>query len=416
MHAPIIKDIENVNIPDCEKRNLSGVPCYILKGGTQEIVKLQIILHAGRKYESKPAQARMANILLKEGCAKYDADTFAHIVDNYGFSLKVSSDLDFAYVTLICMKKFFAKGFALIKAMMASPNFSEDDLSRIANIASQNLKAQLNKNELVCYRAFTEKLFGPDHIYGYNTDPSSYMDLTRHDMTSFFKAHYDLSKMKIILSGHVDESIIEQIDFDVVGGSHIYKYTAPKQIVAERLVLEGRQKIQSAVKIGRRLFSRSHEDYIDMFILNTILGGYFGSRLMSNIREDKGFAYNIYSIIDTMSNDGYLSINCELGNEHVEQTIEEIEKEVDLLRTELIPEDELKMVRNYMLGQIMHSLDGPLATSELFSSLISNGLDQEFLQKIIARIKFITNFELLTTAQKYLHFADFSTVIVGQKS
>lgn len=117
-----------------------------------------------------------------------------------------------------------------------------------------------------------------------------------------------------------------------------------------------------------------------------------------------------------MTHDGYLSVNCEVSNEFREQTIQEIEKETRILREVLIPDDEMRMVRNYMLGQIMHSLDGPLASSELFSSLISNGLDQEFLHKMIDRTKFITTFELRSTAQKYLQFEDFNTVIVGKPS
>jgi len=413
MNPPEINNIENITIPKCDFIDLSGIPCYVIQGGTQAIVKLQLTFPAGRKYETKPAQSRMANVLLKEGCADFEAEEFAHNIDNYGFSLKVSSDLDNAYITLICLNQFFEHGFNLIKSMLAAPLYKQSEIDRFASISSQNLKAQLDKNELICYRTLTKNLFGDNHIYGYNTEPESYFEVERDDLVRFHSKNYDFSKMKVFLSGQVTDEIIGQLDFGVKGYTSSFDYQQPVDQQAKNQQIAGKQKLQTSIKTGKRLFSRQHPDYCDMYILNNILGGYFGSRLMRNIREDKGYTYNVYSLIDNMMHDGYLSINCEVSNTYRDQTLDEIWKELERLKTDLVPKEEMRMVRNYMMGQLMHGLDGPLASSELFSSLISNGLDEQFLHKMIDRTKFITTFDIRSTAQKYLKIEDFTTIVVG---
>ena len=414
--APIIRDLKKINLPQIIKHTGTSLPCYYIQGNDLEIVKMQFIFPAGRRYESKPAVSRLTNMLLKEGCGRYSGEEFATLIDNFGFALKTSADLDFAYITFICLRKYFQEGFHLVNEMLSDPLFKEEDISRIANVSAQSLNAQLDKNELVCYREFTKSIFGSRHVYGYNTLPEDFKNVTRSEIKSFHENYYELSKMKIILAGAIDTELLAMINYKIDFKPLLPTYHMGSKVQSSHLSFKTDHDLQVAIRYGKRLFSRRDPEYPDLFILNTILGGYFGSRLMRNIREDKGYAYNIFSSIETMSDDGYIAICCEVNQEHVDSTFREIHKEIRLLQSEEIPDQELKMVRNYMLGQLMNSLDGPFASAEMLTSLIGNQLDLVFLDKLINRIKLITTFELRSIARKHLNVADFTSVVVGAEN
>ena len=173
--------------------------------------------------------------------------------------------------------------------------------------------------------------------------------------------------------------------------------------------------MQTAIKIGMKLFPRNHEDYAGMYFLNSVLGGYFGSRLMSNIREEKGYTYNIYSEVDVMKHDGLFMVGTEVSDEFAENTQEEIFKEINTLRTELIKEDEMKMVRNYLLGRILNYIDGPFNSSGLLKSILLSNLGDDYFEKLIDTIKNIQSSELRDLANKHLRPEDMWVITVGGK-
>jgi predicted Zn-dependent peptidase len=177
--------------------------------------------------------------------------------------------------------------------------------------------------------------------------------------------------------------------------------------------VEKKDALQTALRIGKILFNKEHEDYIAFTILNTILGDYFGSRLMKNIREDKGFTYGIGSFLSEIRHTGYFIIATEVGKDFTEQTTEEIKKEIDRLQTELISDEELNLVRSYLLGQILKSADGPYATMDLYTAVEQHDMDLEFYNRYIHGIRTITPSELLEMARKYLNWDSFSVISVG---
>ncbi len=172
--------------------------------------------------------------------------------------------------------------------------------------------------------------------------------------------------------------------------------------------------VQTAIRIGSRLFNKRHQDYNTMYLLNTILGGYFGSRLMNNIREDKGYTYNIYSSIDTMQRDGCFYIGTEVGNEFVESTKEEIYKELNILQNELVGEQELKMVRNYLLGNLLTMLDGPFNTGEILKTMVLDELSRQDFDNLVNTIKYISAEEIQMVAKKYFNRENLWEVVVGE--
>ena len=177
--------------------------------------------------------------------------------------------------------------------------------------------------------------------------------------------------------------------------------------------INSNNRYQTSIKTGRKLINRKHSDYPSLFLLNTILGGYFGSRLMTTIREEKGYTYNIYSTLDPLKNDGYFYVGTEVDNEFVSPTLEAIKSEMNNLKSEIIPPQELSMVKNYLSGNFLSLLDGPFAIGSILRTLTSDDLDLNYFQSFYQKIQETTSDDLLDLANKYWDFNNFTTVIVG---
>jgi predicted Zn-dependent peptidase len=171
--------------------------------------------------------------------------------------------------------------------------------------------------------------------------------------------------------------------------------------------------MQSSIRIGRRLFKRQHPDFYRMIVANEVLGGYFGSRLMRNIREDKGFTYGISSSIAPMRQEGYWVIGTDVKKEFTQATIDEIEKEINRLQTELVADNELETVKNYLAGEFAGSLHTPFEIADRVRLMVLEGLEADFYSNYIQRLRVVTAADIQTMAQKYWQWDDLQRVIIG---
>ena len=307
----------------------------------------------------------------------------------------------------------------ILEDIIKNPIFPEDELRKYKNNNIERLKVDLTKNDVIAYRAITEKIFSDTHPYGYNSQMGDYDAVVREDLLTHYENNYGHNNCMIFLSGKVDESHIKRCN-DYFGSD--FRAAKPNEIIpklstkpAQKIKIKSEKDVQTAIKIGMKLFPRNHEDYAGMYFLNSVLGGYFGSRLMSNIREEKGYTYNIYSEVDVMKHDGLFMIGTEVSDEFAENTQQEIFKEINTLRTDLIKEDEMKMVRNYLLGRILNYIDGPFNSSGLLKSILLSNLGDDYFEKLIDTIKNIQSSELRDLANRHLRPEDMWVITVGGK-
>ena len=179
--------------------------------------------------------------------------------------------------------------------------------------------------------------------------------------------------------------------------------------------IEKGDALQSAIRLGKVAINRSHADFPGMQVLNTILGGYFGSRLMANIREDKGYTYGIGSALVSMKNAGYFFIASEVGADVCGSALDEIYKEINILKQDAVSTEELSLVRNYMLGSMLGSLENAMSHADKFKNIYFSGLGYDYYQNYIRTVKTINPEDLLGLASKYFNTDAFETVIVGKK-
>lgn len=416
--GPFVNRITDLNIPKVHREILANGTEYVeVNMGTQKLVQVEILYRGGRLAERKKGVSRATSRLLKEGTQSFSSSKLAETVDFYGANMTSGASLDYSYAKVFTLNKYFEKVIPMLSDILTNPTFSQNELDKYIANSIQKLKVERAKSELVAYRTITECLYGVDHPYGYNSTEQMYRDLNRDDLFEFFDSNFGSDNRIIIVSGSISSEIRERIkrEFGMnFKESFVPKYEEPGDSVS-RLTkrLKAEDNLQSAVKIGCRLFKRNHPNFADMFILNTILGGYFGSRLMSSLREDKGYTYNVYSSIDMMIHDGYFNVSTEVGNEYLEQTLEGIYLEMDKLKSTRVDQEELEMVRNYLSGNFLNMIDGPFKVAGMSKVITLNELDFEFYRNLMRRIHTISADDLYQIANTYFKKENMIEIIVG---
>lgn len=418
--SPDIKLIDTLNLPQVEKTYLkNGIPLYALNSGEQEVVKIELAFRAGKWYETKNLVADVANRMLREGTKTKSAKEIADTFDYYGANVQYSTGFENAGVTLYSLTNQAAKLLPLLFEILTEAAFPQHELDTILNNRRQRLKVELEKNDFVCNRNFVDALYGQKHPYGRITLFEDLEQLNVAELETFYRRFYSAHNLFIIISGRFDNSLVDAIN-KVFGGDNwngtAAGFTIEHPVNPSAQLIHHTEKadsVQSALQVGYRTIGKHHPDYLKLSVLNTVFGGYFGSRLMANIREEKGYTYGIHSSLVSYPHDSFIDISSEVGKDVREATLNEIANEINLLRTELIDEDELQTVKNYMTGRIMRNVDGALKFSETLKSLIVFNQGTDYVQKTLDTIRTITAPELRDLANKYLDYDKMYKVTVG---
>lgn len=418
LKQPPISQIGRLFLPQPETYTLqNGVPMHVIRAGKHEVVKLEIVFRAGRPYEQQQLVSRSTNVLLREGSKHYSNAEIAETLDFYGCTLITPYNIDVSTLTLHSPSKHLDKILPIIGDLLHQPLFPEKELATYALNNKQRLAVELSKADTVAYRTITELIFGNTHPYGYNSTPEVYAGVNRANLVNHFHRTYNTGNAQIFLSGHVSEKMIKSVDqilsASILAGEKISADLPIIETSPQKISIQQQNSLQTAIRIGKRLFNRHHEDYIDFYLLNMILGGYFGSRLMANIREEQGYTYNIHSSLDPMCYDGGFYITTEVSRDKLEDTVEQIHKEIELLKTELISEEELEMVKNYTLGYFLTMIDGTFNVAEMVKNLYIDALPLNYFDNMVKRIQQIRPERIQELAKKYLKRDQFWQVSVG---
>ena len=393
----------------------NGIPVYAISMGTQEIVKVELVFYAGRPYESAPLVARATASLLKEGTIPYEAAAIAERLDFYGGTLNASTNMDTASVILYSLNKHLEPLLDVLAAVLTQPTFPEKELTTFVDRNKQRLQVDLERSDVVAYREVTDRIFGATHPYGYNSTEAAYDALTREQLVAHYRRCYTAGNCQIIVSGRLRGDMRELLDryCGAIPAGERLQVTLDRQSPAPgRVRIASKEAVQSAIRLGCRL-DLSEEERYQMLVLDVILGGYFGSRLMANVREDKGYTYNIFSSYERLLQGAFFYIGTEVGKEVEQLALREIHREMARLREELIDEEELAMVRNYMLGTFLTALDGPFNISEIVRGLVIEGRSFDQPERMIRAVKTVDARTLRALARRVLLPEQMWTVIVG---
>ena len=285
------------------------------------------------------------------------------------------------------------------------------------NLRSMKQQYLVNQQKVksVAQQQFRKKMFASSEAYAHVADVTHFEQAEITAYKKFWKEHYLNGLTRITLVGDLDTDTVDAL-IDLFGKwsmDDTPKFEGNFLPEIGRFDFPKEDALQTAIRMGRFLFKKDHPDYPEFQVLNTILGDYFGSRLMSNIREDKGYTYGIGTAFLELHENGYFVVVTEVGKDVCENTLNEIRYEFNRLQTELVPDDELELVKNYMLGQILKSADGPYAMLDLFNSVDMYGLTLDFYDNAIAKVRAITPERIQELAQQYLKWEDYLIITAG---
>jgi predicted Zn-dependent peptidase len=419
--APAIKDAIEFDLklkPYQQFTLQNGVPVYGIDAGAQEVIQVELVFYAGNWYEQQKNVAAATNYLLKNGTSKRSAFELNELFEYYGAYCNRSCYNETAVITLSSLSKQLPSILPVVKEMITDSVFSEEELDIYKQNSKQRLKVNLQKSDFVATRLADAYLYGEDHPYGKYTNPEDLDALNSGLLKDFFKQYYLDGQCVIFVSGKLPADIEQQLNTafgDLALKPFNKKFTSIPQLPATEKkyrVQNDANGVQGAIRIARPFPNRHHPDFMKVMVLNTLFGGFFGSRLMSNIREDKGYTYGIHSYVQNHIHESAWMISTEAGKDVCEATIEEVYKEMKLLREELVDEEELLLVRNFLIGTILGDLDGPFHIMSRWKNLILNDLTDDYFYRSIETIKTISTEELRELAKKYLNPEQFYELVV----
>jgi zinc protease len=422
--SPENQTIEQINLlhPVLSKLD-NGIRLYLIEGGVQDVCKIEFVFDAGAYFQPGPLIARFTNLLMSEGTSKHSGFEIASVLEYFGAYLNSYTQKDVAGFSLSILNSKIANVLPVVEEIFKSAIFPEKELQLLVSKEKKNFIDDCRKVDRVAMHEFNELIFGSGHPYGKKAKLDDFDKVQQQDLKDFFTGHYHAGNCFFIATGKMHPEIEIFLNRHFGGKDWLsekpIRETDVKPFVsssAEKAFKEMPDAIQNAVRIGKRTIGLSHPDQPKLAVVNTVLGGYFGSRLMANIREDKGYTYGIYSVLASFRKSGVFYVSSEVGAEIWQEAISEIYKEIDRLCNEMVSESELKLVKNYMLGNLLRSIDSPFTTAAFFQSCIESGIEfNAYVQVLFETIRNITSYDILNIAKKYLNSQTLSEQIAGRK-
>jgi zinc protease len=416
----IVDPVEfNLHLKPCEHFTLdNGIAVYALHAPEQEVALVEWVFYAGNAYEQENMTAAAANFLLKNGTKHKTAFAINESFEFYGAYLNRGSYHETATVKLNCLSKYLPQLLPLVSELLTESIFPEEELAIYKQNQKQSLEVNLKKCDFVANRLIDEYVYGFNHPYGKYAAAKDYDNLERSNLIKFYSDYYLDGKCIIFIAGNFPDDMEALLNKNFGSllcnkpSPAIIDYTTKPAAQKNHFIINDESGVQGAVRLQRPFPNRHHADFIKAQVLNNILGGYFGSRLMSNIREDKGYTYGIHSYLQNHIHETAWTISTEAGRDVCEATIAETFKEMKRLCDEPVGGEELGLLRNYMIGSILGDLDGPFQIIARWKNYILNNLDEAYFNSSISTIKTITAEELQQLAKKYFDPAAFYQLTV----
>lgn len=419
--APDFKVINSIHLPEAQTHTLdNGVPLHVINIGEQPVIRIECIFEAGNWYEKEIGASYFAIKMLPEGTTSLSSGEISEAFDRLGAFTELTHTSDRIGVVVYCVSRFLPEVLPLISQLIHEASFPAHELQELRNITLQNLKVNKEKNAYLATTEFRARLFGADHPYGQSQEEANIERLTLDAILDHYNRFIRNGKFTVVLAGQVSESDVALVNQTlgkdpVEGGQVKPAFLVSTSYQGEEKVIEKAESVQSSIRMGRVLFNRHHEDYFKMLVTNELLGGYFGSRLMKNIREEKGLTYGISSHVVTLRNAGYFMVGTDVKKEFTQLTIDEIKKEINRLQTEPVSQEELTTVKNFMAGEFAGSLNTAFEVADRQKILLLDGLPGDFFNHYIDKIQAVTSEDVISMANLYLQPEDMIVVIAGGK-
>jgi zinc protease len=416
--APEFRIPEKISlIPPTKNVLANGVPLFYIRTPQIEAVKIEVITAANKRMLVTPkALVPFFSLhMLLEGTKSMKSEELDHFFDHYASEVDVISNFEQSGLSLLTTKKHFSKVLPLFRSLFTEAVFPEKELAK--RKSQKELSISLNREQTGARanQLYRKGLFGEDHPFGFIAEEEDVRSVTREDLEHFY-AHDFLIRPEIFVTGNLEDSQLDEIellfkDLQVVPEDDNMSFSTT--LTDQRILEPNEKSVQASIRLGQHLIPKSHPDYHALTVFNTILGGYFGSRLIKNIREEKGHTYGIYSSIGNLNPSDYWMVMADVQQGYSEAVIEEVYKEIELLKNHPIDHSEQEVIRNYMIGNLLSNFSSPFDLMTRFKNVYHHGLDYDFYEEQLNFIRSFDAEEIMRVGRLYFDRDNMLEVIVG---
>lgn len=411
---PFVKSTSFELIKPLNATVAGGAKVYFVLGGSQDVCKIELLFQAGRWSERTFGAAYFTAQLLTKGTSSKSSYQIAQAFDELGAHVEINPGADFVSIALYSLTRNVETSIRLLIELLQDSIFPEKELAQLKTIYLQNLRVNKEKTSFQSSVLFRQMLYGASHPYGKELAEDDVKSLERSALNSHYR---DFFKQAIVMvSGKVNDHVQRFIvsAFHFLGAPNIEK--ADQSVPATKAAREVRSKegsVQASIRMGKPFFGRLHPDYPAAIFLNHLLGGYFGSRLMKNIREEKGLTYGISSSISMALRGNHFIIGADVNQENVDLAFNEVKKEMRRLREEVVESSELETARNHFIGNLQLEITTSFAHADKVKNLIIFGLPSDYYQQLIYRIDAVSANDLMEVANRHLQEGELLEIAVG---
>lgn len=418
--APVLAPLFEPNILPYRQFTLNnGIEVVYIHDPSQEVFKIDAVFEAGIYYQTQPLIASTAINMLNEGTSRHSAEEIADLFDFYGAYTDFNCGLNKSELSLISLTKYAPQTIGMLAELLLDSIIPEKELDIFLTNKRQEFLVNREKTSYMARKKFSEVFFGSSHPYSNIVKESDFQNVKSTWVRDFYHQHINAQNCRIMICGNVSEQVLQT----VIG--KFGEFPKPSTPVTDptrpfspeqagRYHVTKPNAMQTSIRIGKSGVRLLEEDYAGYMLLNTILGGYFGSRLMSNIREEKGYTYGINSFNVSMPQGSYWCIAADVNNEYADAAIEETFKEIERLKQQAVDDDEINLVKNFLHGELLRELDGVFSQSDALKHKLNYSTDNRIYIDLIHKIKSCTANELLHLANKYWNTEEMYIVTAGK--
>lgn len=418
--APALTPLFEPNLLPYQQFTLdNGVTVAYIHDPSQEVFKIDAVFEAGIYYQPRPLVASTAINMLNEGTTRHTAEEIADLFDFYGAYTDFNCGFNKSELSLISLTKYAAQTIGMLAELLLDSIVPENELDIFLTNKRQEFLVNREKTSYMARKKFSEVFFGSSHPYSNIVRDSDFLNVTPEEVRDFYRRHINARNCRIMICGNVNREVLQTVSGQFgqlpVPPSPVTDPTRPfSPEQTGRYHVTKSNAMQTSIRIGKSGIRLLEEDYAGYMLLNTILGGYFGSRLMSNIREEKGYTYGINSFNVSMPQGSYWCIAADVNNEYADSTVEETFKEIERLKQQAVGNEEMNLVKNFLHGELLRELDGVFSQSDALKHKLNYSTDNRIYIDLIHRIKRCTADELLRLANKYWNTEEMYIVTAGK--
>ena len=416
---PTVLPVSLGKIPEAVCARLdNGIPVFMIEAGTGDVMRIDFSFDSGQVAENLSLIASTVNLMLTEGTKNYSSAKLNRILDYHGTFCNQYTEKDRAGIVIYLMNRYLEKILEIASEFLFQPAFPYRELRALMKKRLRWYLVEKEKVANIAMDQFYESVFGKEHPYGRQVVQDDFHILDPDMLKDFHAKHYVPEKLAVIVSGKIPEDTVRLLNkyfgqIHIKGADVTSRAIPIKPELTKQVHIEKKGAVQTAVRIGSPAINKLHPDYPGVKVVDVILGGYFNSRLMKNIREEKGLTYGIHSVITSLKQTGFKVISTEVSKKSTQKAIEEIYREIRSLQESPAEEEELEIVRNFMLGEMVRMFDGPFAMAESFRSVWEFGLDNSYYYRLAGKIKSIEPDEITSLAKSYYNIDDMYQITAG---